>query len=166
MSMNKYVAQLQEDTGASPAAIVEAAGRELPEVSNEDNGDVLTVVNGSWGKAAPSGGGGIAFGCDTFFTKWEQNPDYENVYDITIYAFSGNELHAIGTCDASREADGEMGEYVNIVVGSITFTDSDYEIYEYLLYSAINGFAQNANYSEFFLSLVDGQFPTFGIIVP
>lgn len=34
-------------------------GGGLPEVSADDNGDVLTVVNGAWGKAAPSGGGGV-----------------------------------------------------------------------------------------------------------
>lgn len=33
----------------------------LPPVSAEDNGDVLTVVDGAWAKAAPSGGGGGAF---------------------------------------------------------------------------------------------------------
>ena len=30
----------------------------LPAVTAEDNGDVLTVVEGAWAKAAPSGGGG------------------------------------------------------------------------------------------------------------
>ena len=30
----------------------------LPEVSEADNGDVLTVVSGAWAKAAPSGSGG------------------------------------------------------------------------------------------------------------
>ena len=33
-------------------------GSSLPEVSADDNGDVLTVVEGAWAKAAPSGGGG------------------------------------------------------------------------------------------------------------
>lgn len=33
-------------------------GSDLPAVTSEDNGDVLTVVNGAWDKAAPSGGGG------------------------------------------------------------------------------------------------------------
>lgn len=31
-------------------------GSSLPAVTSEDNGDVLTVVNGAWDKAAPSGG--------------------------------------------------------------------------------------------------------------
>lgn len=31
----------------------------LPSVSSTDNGDVLTVVEGAWAKAAPSGGGGV-----------------------------------------------------------------------------------------------------------
>lgn len=33
-------------------------GSDLPAVSAADNGDVLTVVNGEWDKAAPGGGGG------------------------------------------------------------------------------------------------------------
>lgn len=44
-------------------AIVEngggGGGSSLPEVTADDNGDVLTVVEGAWEKAAPSGGGGV-----------------------------------------------------------------------------------------------------------
>lgn len=34
-----------------------SGGGGLPSVTSDDNGDVLTVVNGEWAKAAPSGGG-------------------------------------------------------------------------------------------------------------
>ena len=37
-------------------------GSGLPEVTSEDNGDVLTVVEGAWAKAAPADGGGTDSG--------------------------------------------------------------------------------------------------------
>lgn len=37
---------------------VGGGGSSLPAVTSDDNGDVLTVVNGAWDKAAPGGGGG------------------------------------------------------------------------------------------------------------
>lgn len=46
-----------------PAA--ESGGGGLPEVSASDNGDVLTVVEGAWAKAAPSGGGVLVCNLDT-----------------------------------------------------------------------------------------------------
>lgn len=41
------------------AAIATKAGSGLPAVSATDNGDVLTVVEGAWAKAEPSGGGAV-----------------------------------------------------------------------------------------------------------
>lgn len=49
---NKFMDEVEDRL----AALEEGGG--LPEVTATDNGDVLTVVNGAWGKATPSGGGG------------------------------------------------------------------------------------------------------------
>lgn len=43
------------DTALLTAAAAQSPA-ELPAVTSDDNGDVLTVVSGSWAKAAPSGG--------------------------------------------------------------------------------------------------------------
>lgn len=52
------------------------SGSGLPAVTDADNGDVLTVVEGSWAKAAPSGGGAliIDYNGDTF-------PSYNDIVD-------------------------------------------------------------------------------------
>ena len=52
-------------------------GSALPEVTAEDNGDVLTVVDGAWGKAAPSGGSDS----NVMFVGWrvEHDPDLGTV---------------------------------------------------------------------------------------
>jgi len=47
------------DIGCADYMIVKGGGSELPEVTADDNGDVLTVVNGAWAKAAPGGGGAL-----------------------------------------------------------------------------------------------------------
>ena len=40
-----------------------SGGSSLPDVTTNDNGDVLTVVEGAWAKAAPSGGGANIIVC-------------------------------------------------------------------------------------------------------
>ena len=41
-------------------ALANGDANELPAVTGSDNGDVLTVVEGAWAKAAPSAGGGVS----------------------------------------------------------------------------------------------------------
>lgn len=52
---------IAEELGAVAQAIENSGGggSSLPAVTSEDDGDVLTVVNGAWNKATPSGGGGV-----------------------------------------------------------------------------------------------------------
>lgn len=51
-------------------------GSSLPAVTAEDNGDVLTVVNGAWAKAEPSGGGTVVVHVDeetwTLDKTWQE----------------------------------------------------------------------------------------------
>lgn len=52
-----------------------SGGTGLPEVTAEDNGDVLTVVDGVWDKATPSGGES-----DVLYLEFYFNTDFENNY--------------------------------------------------------------------------------------
>lgn len=93
----------------------------LPAVTAEDNGDVLAVVNGAWGKAAPSGGAGalvITFDdstgvCDT---KWS---------DINAALIEG-QMVVVLTPDTSG---GSSVAYQSMVTGT-THLDGKYQIYD------------------------------------
>ena len=58
-----------------------SSGGELPEVTAEDNGDVLTVVDGAWAKAVPSGGGLLS----GFYDRTTKTLDktWQEIYDAT-----------------------------------------------------------------------------------
>lgn len=93
--------------------IIEGSGgseSSLPTVTTDDNGDVLTVIDGTWAKAAPSGGVNILH--------------VNNVYDI-----SGEFSYLDKTAGEIREAfpwvivhdeyedDGDMYIYEQVITG-------------------------------------------------
>ena len=57
-------------------------GGTLPAVTSSDNGDVLTVVNGEWDKASPSGGGGVSI--DLLWTNPESEEPFVSDTKIEI----------------------------------------------------------------------------------
>lgn len=62
-------------------------GSDLPAVTAADNGDVLTVVNGAWDKAAPSGGGVLV----VHNTDGTLDKTWQEIYDAMI---SGGAVYA------------------------------------------------------------------------
>lgn len=67
--------------------IDEVEGVKLPEVTEDDNGSVLTVVEGAWDKAEPSGGSGGIFTVSCEHTSGEY---LSNVYRLNK---TWNEIH-------------------------------------------------------------------------
>lgn len=55
-------AQPEGDNDVATKKYVDDNAGGLPSVTSDDNGDVLTVVEGAWTKAAPSGGGVLVVG--------------------------------------------------------------------------------------------------------
>lgn len=93
-------------------------GSSLPDVTSDDNGDVLTVVDGAWAKAAPSGGGALDF--DTYAVELAP-ASTTNQFNLTLYNLKSGEV--CGTSIASIETDGETGDY-RIVLGDTTGWDA------------------------------------------
>lgn len=72
------------------------SGGNLPAITSDDNGDVLTVVDGKWAKAAPSGGGGILVATDTNGTldkTWQEIRDADYAIVVQDFENSGEVYH-------------------------------------------------------------------------
>lgn len=91
----------------------------LPAVTAVDNGDVLTVVEGAWAKAAPSGGGGasVMFVDSTYDNATETstlNKTFNEIYDaITngtiVYIVTRFENDDIDQCGIANIITAENG---------------------------------------------------------
>lgn len=72
--IEKLLNEIAENTSGSGGS-----GAGLPAVTSEDNGDVLTVVNGAWDKAAPSGGGAFAVSVPYSAEVWTMNKTWAEI---------------------------------------------------------------------------------------
>ena len=97
----------------------------LPNVTAQDNGKVLTVVNGAWNKAEASGGSGDIF---TFNIAWDSNAEMY-IADKTYREISTAFLQGM-TCICSQNAEGD--DYYNHRKGIVTYIDEDYSSSGYI----------------------------------
>lgn len=80
-------------------------GSDLPAVTADDNGDVLTVVEGAWAKAAPSGGGSDVLCITLTYDTTADDGSY--TCDKTLVEI--NAALAIGIVVAQPVTDGSYG---------------------------------------------------------
>lgn len=93
----------------------------LPDVTAADNGDVLTVVNGAWDKATPSGG-------DIFTVNFNtQNGQYDRTWQEIYDAIAAGK---IGKCllDLSL-ADGPIVQQIIVAALPPSLSGSGYVVY-------------------------------------
>lgn len=102
-----------EETNAIIAAIKENGGSSLPDVTASDNGMVLTVVDGEWDKANPSGGGTS----DCVLVINENEGTLDKTWDEIANAIAGGKLCVIPNVYISDEKIEEAGFYFVTGVG-------------------------------------------------
>ena len=140
----------------------------LPAVTAEDNGDVLTVVDGAWAKAA---GGGGAFGFPCYVAKFVPNEDvtvgedHYKGYDITFYRYDGSLGKAVATSDVCYQLIGPdeyEAAFASVsMIGEIE-NPADYQVPNAWITSAPKGIFNSD------LMVVIDQFsdaPTFGLFI-
>ena len=127
--------------------IDEVEGVKLPEVTTDDNGDVLTVVEGAWDKAEPSGGGEA-----TVFTVvggWSEQ-EQQTVWSLA----EGTSFSDIADCVFAGEP---------IFLCADRYPDSHWpkSIYPYAKYSMDGANLASVTFASTFIELI-GQYPFAG----
>ena len=127
--------------GATNADVIEAiaaqidegggGGGSLPAVTSDDNGDVLTVVEGTWAKAAPSGGGLFIIHADedetTSITTLDKT--WQEIWD----AFVGGQVPVIDYVYEETEGKSASRAYI----GQIWAEDNEWALDAYSPYLSI-----------------------------
>lgn len=102
----------------------------LPAVTVSDNGDVLTVVEGAWAKAAPAGAGGFFLVTIT----WDDvNPTCDKTYAEITAAFEANMMIVLHYGQAIMPANIEYFEEDNVVyIATMASVEPDSGVYQTL----------------------------------
>jgi len=118
------------------------SGSNLPAVTSDDNGDVLTVVEGAWAKAAPSGGG--AFYVDmtvegrtyTSEKTYQEIEDAYNAGSVVIGRYQNSYEQDVLVPLAKIGYDSDQSAYCTYFISAeielylICLTKTDYPTYE------------------------------------
>ena len=119
--MNNLTPITREEMFLADIAEASQGGGGLPAVTSDDNGDVLTVVEGSWTKAQPSGGAVIMFNSTGCLTP------YANVLSM----LNSGIMPSVAYFESDIVSSVYMGTSfgINVVTGVIT-VEAKYENYE------------------------------------
>lgn len=165
MSIVSEIKKLVREKGGTPSGNTTAAllddflsagggeGTDLPAVTASDNGDVLTVVDGAWDKASPSGGGGF------YIVDLTQDPTTE-VYGLDktwgeIKAAYDNGQVPILIEFVGEDPDPETGEFASTIFFNV-FQELGYGYNNGNWYSAkVNDDTYMADATDGFLAFSD-----------
>lgn len=104
----KEIIEMNKKNNGGLGSAAMPQGSSLPAVTAADNGDVLTVVDGAWDKAAPTGGGGglLVVKLDNEFNIDKTYADIEAAVaegDAVIVVNGGMVFKLNGTINAAFE---------------------------------------------------------------
>ena len=95
---------------------------ELPKVTSTDNGDVLTVVEGKWAKAVPSGGGGGSFLVTITWDETSSEYVSDKTYAEITAAFESGQAVVAFSDPNIYELEQIDSDFIRFVLNSFTFT--------------------------------------------
>ncbi len=109
-------------------------GSDLPNVTSDDNGDVLTVVDGAWAKATPSGGG--LFEIETVYDETEGTYTMNKTATEILTAFRTGQrvlIHMAFDTDQGGGLSAVANQYIQMVGYQEDYDNQLGQIYQYEL---------------------------------